>query len=150
LLARLLRQREAFVAMTLMLQREVAERLMAPAGPRSRGRLSVLAQCFCEVRPVLRVPPGAFRPQPKVESQVVRLDVRPAPPEQLTDEAALWTILRTAFGKRRKMLRNALKGCHASLDRAFFEAGLSGQERPESLEVASWIRLANALSRRRA
>jgi 16S rRNA (adenine1518-N6/adenine1519-N6)-dimethyltransferase len=146
LLATLLRQRQAFVSMTLMLQREVAERLTAPAGRRSRGRLSVLAQCYCVVRPIMRLPPGAFRPPPKVESQLVRLDVRPAPVQPLADEEVLWAALRAAFGKRRKMIRNALKGYDPCLDAALAEAELSGRERPEELEVETWIRLANALS----
>jgi 16S rRNA (adenine1518-N6/adenine1519-N6)-dimethyltransferase len=145
LLARLLRQRRAFTTMTLMLQREVAERLTAPAGRRSRGRLGVMAQCFCSAHTVMRLPPGAFHPPPKVESQLVRLEVLADPPTPLADEEMLWAAVRVGFGKRRKMLRNALKGLDADLDAALSEAGLSGTERPESLDVESWIRLANAL-----
>lgn len=89
LLARLLSQRDAFDALTVMLQREVAERLVAGPGGRNRGGLSVLAQAFCEVRTVVRVAPGAFRPPPRVESRVVRLDVRAAPPAPLEREDLL-------------------------------------------------------------
>ena len=150
LLARLLRQRRAFSSMTLMLQREVAERLLAPPGTRARGRLSVMAQCFCRVQGLMRVAPGAFRPAPKVESQVVRLDVLPEPAAPLADEEALWDAVRTGFGKRRKMIRNALRGVSPELDASLSAAGLSGQERPEALDVRSWVLLANALAQARA
>ncbi len=145
LLARLLEQRTAFTSMTVMLQREVAERLLAPPGGRARGVLSVLAQAFCRVRPVLRVRPGAFRPPPKVESQVVRLDVLARTVEPLADEAAFRALVRAAFGRRRKMLRNALGTVLGpGAEACFRTAGLSGRERPEELPVEAWIRLANA------
>jgi 16S rRNA (adenine1518-N6/adenine1519-N6)-dimethyltransferase len=147
LLALLLRQRAAFVSLSLMLQREVADRLLAPAGGRTRGRLSVLAQCFCDLRPLLRVPPGAFRPPPKVDSAVVRLDPRGAPPAPLDDEEVLWRVVRQGFGQRRKMLRNTLRGACADPARLLHGAGLAGTERPEALRVEQWISLANALAR---
>ena len=146
LLALLLRQREAFVSLTLMLQKEVADRLLAPAGGRTRGRLSVLAQCFCELRPLLRVPPGAFRPPPKVDSAVVRLDPRGAPPAPLRDEETLWRVVRHGFGQRRKMLRNTLRGICPDPLLLLAAAGLTGTERPEALTVEQWISLANALA----
>lgn len=149
LLARLLRNREAFVSMTVMLQREVAERLLASPGTRARGGLSVMAQCFCRVRPLMRVAPGSFQPRPKVESQVVRLDVRETLPAPIIDEEALWGAVRTGFSHRRKMIRNALRGLGPDLDRALRVAGLSGSERPEALEVSEWIALANALAQKR-
>jgi 16S rRNA (adenine1518-N6/adenine1519-N6)-dimethyltransferase len=149
LLARLLKQRRAFASMTLMLQREVAERLVAPPGVRARGRLSVLAQCFCRVQGLMKVAPGAFRPVPKVESQVVRLDVLPEPTASLADEEALWDAVRVGFGKRRKMIRNSLRGFSPELDASLQAAGLSGRERPEALDVRSWVLLANALGRAR-
>jgi len=146
LLGRLLRQRRAFSALTLMLQREVAERLAAPPGGRSRGRLSALAQCFCRVRPLFRVPAGAFRPPPKVESMVVRLDVLPEPVRPLVDEEALWGLVKMGFGQRRKMLRNGLRPLEDRAAPVLAAAGLTGSERPEALASESWISLANALA----
>lgn len=146
LLARLLRQREAFVSMTLMLQKEVADRLLAPPGGRTRGRLSVLAQCFCELRLLLKVSPGSFRPPPKVHSAVIRLDVRPEPPAPLQDEESLWWVVREGFGRRRKMLRNSLLGVSAEPLPLLVAAGLCGTERPEALGVEQWIALANAVA----
>jgi len=147
LLARLLRQREAFRSMTLMLQREVAERLLAAPGSRVRGGLSVLAQVFCDTRPVLRVGPGAFQPRPRVESQVIRLDVRERPVIPLEDEPTLWRVVKAGFGQRRKMLRNSLRASVPDLEACLARAGLTGRERPEALPTEAWIRLANAVAR---
>lgn len=149
LLARLLRQRRAFTSFTLMLQREVGERLLAPPGTRQRGSLSVLAQIFCRLDLLLRVAPGSFRPPPKVESVVLRLDLRPEPLRPLRDEDALWTAVRTGFGQRRKMLRNPLRALAGQdLEAVLRAAGLSGRERPESLSAQAWIALADALAER--
>lgn len=149
LLARLLHQRRAFTSLTVMLQREVGERLCAPPGSRRRGSLSVLAQCFCRVSLLLRVAPGSFRPPPKVDSVVVRLDVRPEP-AAVRDEELLWRTVKTGFGQRRKMLRNPLKALAGEeLESVLGEAGLTGRERPEALTVEAWISLANALAARR-
>lgn len=149
LLARLLRQRRAFTALTVMLQREVGERLLAPPGTRQRGSLSVLAQVFCRVGLLLRVAPGSFRPPPKVESVVLRLDVRPEPPLPIRDEDVLWSAVRAGFGQRRKMLRNPLKALAGDdLEAVLAKARLTGRERPESLPGEAWISLANALAER--
>ncbi|MBI5014544.1 MAG: ribosomal RNA small subunit methyltransferase A [Deltaproteobacteria bacterium] len=149
LLARLLEQRRAFVSLTVMLQREVAERLAAPPGTRVRGRLGVMAQCFCAVRPLFRVPPGAFRPPPKVESAVVRLDVLAAPVAPLEDEGTLWEAVRVGFGQRRKMLRNALAGLGLPVEPLLALAGLTGTERAEELTAEAWIAVANGAARLR-
>jgi 16S rRNA (adenine1518-N6/adenine1519-N6)-dimethyltransferase len=147
LLALLLRQRDAFTSLSLMVQKEVAERLLAAPGSRTRGRLSVLAQSFCEMRLLLKLPPGAFRPPPKVDSAVVRLDPRPAPCVPLDDEEVLWRVVRNGFGQRRKMLRNTLRGVTGDPQRLLDAAGLAGTERPEALDVTQWAALANALAR---
>ncbi len=146
LLARLLRQRDALWSMTVMLQREVADRLVAPPGTRARGGLSALAQCFCSVRPVLRVPPGAFRPPPRVDSRVVRLDVLPGPVAPLADEGLLWAAVRAGFGQRRKMLRNTLKPLAPDPTAVLEAAGVRPTDRAEDLDAGAWIRVANALA----
>lgn len=145
LLARLLRQREAFISITVMLQREVAERLVAPPGSRDRGRLSVMVQCFFSARMVMKVAPGSFRPPPKVESRVVRLDPL-ARTSRDFDEDLLWDVVRTGFGKRRKTLKNALGEFGDEAQRAILGAGLSGGERPETLSVEQWVAVTRALS----
>jgi 16S rRNA (adenine1518-N6/adenine1519-N6)-dimethyltransferase len=149
LLARLLAQRRAFVSLTVMLQREVAERLAAPPGTRARGRLGVMTQAFCTVSTLFRVPAGAFRPPPKVESTVLRLDVLAEPIAPLADEGTLWEAVRVGFGQRRKMLRNALAGLGLPVDELLAGTGLSGTERAEDLTADAWIAVANAAARLR-
>ncbi|MBI5442659.1 MAG: ribosomal RNA small subunit methyltransferase A [Deltaproteobacteria bacterium] len=144
LIAKLLRERAAFRSMTVMLQKEVAERLLAPPGTKARGRLSVMTQAFCRIRPVLRVSAGAFRPRPKVDSEVVHLDVLERPVALLDDEATLWRTTAFGFGQRRKMLRNSLKAAGPTAEDALAAAELSGTERAEELTAEAWIRLANA------
>jgi len=146
LLAKLLREREAFTDMTLMFQREVAERIAAGPGGKERGILGVLAQAFCQIEKGFRLPPGAFRPPPKVESMVIRLRVLDTPLIRLANEELLWKIVHEAFQKRRKQLRNCLR--HRLTDpEAFFAAlGLTGTERPEELPTLKWLELANLLA----
>ncbi len=94
--------------MALMLQREVAERVASPPGGKTYGSLSVFTQLRCDVRLALRVPAGAFRPPPKVESAVLHLRVLREPRVPLADERRFETVVRAAFAQRRKVLANAL------------------------------------------
>ena len=115
-------------SMTLMFQKEVAERIVAPVGVRDYGRLAVLAQTLCRTRIVMSLPARAFTPPPKVESAVVELVPRDAPPpDDLI--AALQIVTREAFGQRRKMLRSALKaiGGQALCDAADIDGNLRGE-----------------------
>ncbi len=130
---------------TLMLQREVATRLHAAPGSRDYGVLSILVQLHADVRPVLALPPGAFRPMPKVHSTVVHLSFRP-PAVALSDEGSFEAMVRTMFGQRRKMLLNALRPYAESRDRiasaALAAAGIDGRRRPETLQLTELARLA--------
>jgi len=110
IVAALLEARAVIDAMALMLQREVAERLAAPPGSKVYGALSVLTQIVCDVEVALRVPPGAFRPPPQVESAVVRLTPRATPRVPAAIEARFREVVRAAFSSRRKTLANALAG----------------------------------------
>jgi 16S rRNA (adenine1518-N6/adenine1519-N6)-dimethyltransferase len=143
LLVRWLRGAAALEGMTLMFQQEVAERIAAAPGGDAYGRLGVLAQWRCEVALLLRLPPGAFSPPPKVWSAVVGLTPRPADPGP-TLFAAMERLTAAAFGQRRKMLRGALRtlgGAEALLD----AAAIAGDRRAETLTVAEFERLARAL-----
>ena len=127
--------------MHFMLQKEVVERMAAPPGNKVYGRLSVMLQAYCTVAPLFTVPPGAFRPAPKVDSAVVRLVPRAAAAVGIDDHDRFAAIVRAAFGQRRKTLRNALSG---TLDAdAIAAAGLDPGARAERLSVADFIRLAN-------
>ena len=129
--------------MTFMLQKEVVERMASGPGSKVYGRLSVMLQAYCTVTPLFTVPPGAFRPAPKVDSAVVRLV--PLPPESLAvrDRGGFERVVRDAFGQRRKTLRNALSTlCDAG---AIEAAGIRPDARAEQIEVGDFIRLANSL-----
>ncbi|MDL5368240.1 16S rRNA (adenine(1518)-N(6)/adenine(1519)-N(6))-dimethyltransferase RsmA [Xanthomonas sp. NCPPB 2654] len=131
----------AIADMHFMLQKEVVDRMAAAPGSKVYGRLSVMLQAYCEVTSLFVVPPGAFRPPPKVDSAVVRL-VPHAPQDiGIGDRRRFADVVRAAFGQRRKTLRNALGGV---CDAAQFEAaGVRPDARAEQLEVADFVRLAN-------
>ncbi|MBX3712586.1 MAG: 16S rRNA (adenine(1518)-N(6)/adenine(1519)-N(6))-dimethyltransferase RsmA [Lysobacter sp.] len=127
--------------MHFMLQKEVVDRMAAGPGSKVYGRLSVMLQAYCKVTSLFKVPPGAFRPPPKVDSAVVRLV--PLPPEQvgIVDPKRFADIVRAAFGQRRKTLRNALSTV-CGVER-IVAAGIDPQARAEQLQVAEFVRLAN-------
>jgi 16S rRNA (adenine1518-N6/adenine1519-N6)-dimethyltransferase len=128
--------------MVFMLQKEVVDRMGAGPGSKVYGRLSVMLQAYCQVQPLFVVPPGAFRPPPKVDSAVVRMVPRDPASVGIADRSRFAEVVRAAFGQRRKTLRNALNGvCDAA---QFAAAGVSADARAEQIEVAAFIRLANA------
>jgi 16S rRNA (adenine1518-N6/adenine1519-N6)-dimethyltransferase len=132
---------QAIQDMHFMLQKEVVDRMAAASGGKTYGRLSVMLQLACTVVPLLRVPAGAFRPPPKVESAVVRLI--PHPPSQMPEPGlipAIANIVRAAFGQRRKTLANALSG---TLDvDAIRAAGIDPRARAETLDPQQYVALA--------
>ncbi|MYH44364.1 MAG: 16S rRNA (adenine(1518)-N(6)/adenine(1519)-N(6))-dimethyltransferase RsmA [Acidimicrobiaceae bacterium] len=139
----LLHDAAAISVMVVMVQREVGERLTAPPGSRARGVPSVLVEQQGAARVVAKVPASVFRPRPKVESVVVRIerhrsaDALPMPPEA---DARFDLLVRTGFGQRRKMLRRSLAGLVGA--DGFAAAGVDPAARPEALSVDQWIRLA--------
>lgn len=134
---------------SLMLQREVADRLRAVPGTKEYGVLTVLTALHAEVVPLLQLPPGAFRPPPKVSSSVVRLVFCP-PAAPMKDEVLFTQMVRTVFTQRRKTTANALKpfaepfGLSAA--EALAAAGLDGQRRPETLQLVELARLADVFA----
>jgi 16S rRNA (adenine1518-N6/adenine1519-N6)-dimethyltransferase len=128
----------------VMLQREVVDRMTAAAGSREYGRLTVMLGYRFAVERLIRVPAGAFRPQPKVESAFARLRPRDSMPWRATDEAVFRRIVAAAFSQRRKTLRNALSGiADETLMRS---VGIDPQARGETLSIAQYVALANAVS----
>ena len=144
ILFHVLAQVERLADAHFMLQREVAERLAAAPGSRDYGRLTVMVQYWCEVRALFRIGPGAFRPPPKVESALVRLLPRRPPLPLAADTAALESVVRAAFGQRRKQLANALRGLLTAATIA--DCGIDPGTRAETLAVADFVRLAAALA----
>ena len=145
IVAALLEARTTIDAMALMLQREVAERLAAPPGGKVYGAMSVLTQAVCDVDLALRVPPGAFRPPPKVDSAVVRLTPRAEARVPAELEARFRDVVRAAFASRRKTLANALTGgLGLSLGVAREAATRSGVDpgrRAETLTIEEFVSL---------
>jgi 16S rRNA (adenine1518-N6/adenine1519-N6)-dimethyltransferase len=145
IVAALLDARAVIDAMALMLQREVAERLAAPPGGKVYGALSVLTQAVCDVELALRVPPGAFRPPPQVESAVVRLTPRATPRVPPALEPRFRDVVKAAFSSRRKTLANALGGGlgiplgHAR--EAATTAGVDPGRRAETLSIEEFVEL---------
>lgn len=136
----------------LMLQKEVADRLIAKVGTGDYGVLTVLTALNADVTRVLSLPPGAFRPPPRVHSAVVRLAFRP-PKVEVGDPDAFVRLVRTTFTQRRKTLGNALKPYGVETGTPAHDmlrlAGIDPQRRPETLELAEFAALANAFSRAR-
>ena len=139
----LLRDVDTISTMVVMLQREAGERLAAPPGSKARGIPSVLVERRGTARVVARVAASVFRPRPKVESVVVRIDRHPATeelsPSPETD-ARFEVLVRAGFGQRRKMLRRSLAGLVGP--DGFAAAGVDPASRPETLAVGQWIDLA--------
>jgi 16S rRNA (adenine1518-N6/adenine1519-N6)-dimethyltransferase len=134
---------------TLMLQKEVADRLVATPGTGDYGVLTLSAMLHADVVRLLDLPPGAFRPAPKVRSSVVRLDFRPPPPE-VTNPDFVVEIVRSVFTQRRKTISNALAPLAGSRGRNAREvlahAGLDPMRRPETFTLAEYARLAKSLA----
>ena len=129
---------------TVMLQKEVVDRMVALPSTRDYGRLSVMLQVRFRIERLFTVPSGAFRPAPEVESAVARLTPLREARAPAADEALFARIVAAAFGQRRKTLRNAVRTLvsEAELERAGIDPGVRG----ETLAVADFVRLANALS----
>ncbi len=140
----LLKMSRLITDMTFMLQREVVERMTAAPGNRDYGRLSVMLNYYCAAERLFHVPPEAFRPKPKVMSSVVRLRPYRPRPLQVEDEACLALVVRTAFGQRRKTLRNSLKTIAAGnvLEKLPVDLGA----RPEQLGLADYVNISDAIS----
>ncbi len=129
--------------MVFMLQKEVVERMTAAPATPDYGRLSVMLQARFRVEKLFIVPPGAFRPPPKVDSAIVRLLPLPAEEVPYRDAALFAEVVARAFGQRRKTLRNTLKGL---VDDALFAGlGIDPGRRGETLSVAQFAALANRL-----
>ena len=139
-----------------MLQREVVERMLAPAGSSERGYLSVLVEAYCETEKLFDVAPGSFNPRPKVWSSVVRLRFRPSLPFDVKNEELLWSIVSAGFRQKRKTILNNLRNASGHLEDlikrnggasiVLCRAGVQLQRRAETLSVEEWIRITLAMS----
>ncbi|WP_238366224.1 16S rRNA (adenine(1518)-N(6)/adenine(1519)-N(6))-dimethyltransferase RsmA [Mesobacterium pallidum] len=133
-------------SLTLMFQREVAERIVATPGSKAYGRLALLAQWRCEARIALSLPPEAFSPPPKVSSAVVHLTALPAPRFE-ADPKVLERVVAAAFNQRRKMLRAALKGVAPDIEDRLRAAGIQPTERAEQVSLEAFCALAREVAK---
>ncbi len=128
-------------SLTLMFQKEVAERIVAQPGSKAYGRLAILAQWRCDARIALTLPPEAFTPPPKVSSAVVHLTALPAPRFD-AQPAVLERIVAAAFNQRRKMLRSGLKALAPDIEDRLLAAGIKPTERAEQVPLEAFCALA--------
>lgn len=131
-------------SLTLMFQKEVAERIVARPGSPAYGRLAILAQWRCSTRIALTLPPAAFVPPPKVSSAVVHLEALPAP-RCPADPALLARVTAAAFGQRRKMLRASLRGLAPGMDELLARLGIPPTARAEEIPLEGFCAIARAL-----
>ena len=141
ILFHLLEQAKCIQDMHFMLQKEVVDRMAAPPGSKTYGRLSVMLQAWCDVEPLFDIGPGAFKPAPKVDSAFVRLIPYQTPPFPVSDPALFSQIVSQAFNQRRKTLRNSLKELIS--DDIFLAADIDPSLRAERITLEQFARLAN-------
>ncbi len=137
----------AWSSLTLMFQKEVAQRIVAQPGSKAYGRLAVLAQWRCDARIVMELPPEAFTPPPKIRSAVVHLEALPAP-RFAADADRLQKLVAMAFNQRRKMLRASLKGLRPDIEDVLNSVGIKPTARAEEIGLEEFCALARALENR--
>ncbi|QDY68705.1 16S rRNA (adenine(1518)-N(6)/adenine(1519)-N(6))-dimethyltransferase RsmA [Qingshengfaniella alkalisoli] len=131
-------------SLTLMFQKEVAQRIVASPGSKTYGRLAILAQWRADARIVMDLPPQAFTPPPKVSSAVVHLEAL-AEPRFPADADILSKVVAAGFNQRRKMLRASLKGVRADIEDVLTATGIAPTTRAEQVSLEEWCALARAL-----
>ena len=132
--------------MTLMFQKEVAERIVAIPSTKAYGRLSVLAQWRCNTDIRMTVSPEAFRPKPKIQSAVVSIKALNAP-KYYANQIILEKLVKTGFGQRRKMIRSSLKSFNVNINSHLEDVDLKPTLRAENLTVSDWCRLAEQIEK---
>ncbi len=155
ILQRLIEQRHCLSELVLMLQKEVVERITAPAASSERGYLSVFVEAYCETEKLFYVAPSSFRPVPKIWSSVVRLKLRPEFPADVTNEKLLWQVVSAGFAQRRKTILNNLRSApsplqdilksHGGSSIVLCQAVVDLQRRAETLTLDEWARIARVL-----
>lgn len=146
ILFRLLDARRNLCSMTLTIQKEVAERIVASPGGKDYGVLSIMVQYYAATHFAFVIPGEAFRPVPKVDSAVVHIRLLDRPSVEVRNEQLFFRIVKTAFSQRRKMLSNSLKGMRGDPKEWLHKAAIDPDRRPESLHMEEFARLADILS----
>ncbi|MFH5836583.1 16S rRNA (adenine(1518)-N(6)/adenine(1519)-N(6))-dimethyltransferase RsmA [Proteiniclasticum sp. C24MP] len=148
IITKILNDKTDFQSLTIMIQKEVAERMNAGPGTKDYGALSVLVQYYCDSKIIRTVPPESFIPRPKVDSTVIRLTKLSEPRAKVKDEALFFKLVRQVFNMRRKTLSNNLKAMGYSrefIEEALEKADIDLKARGETLTVERFARLANII-----
>ncbi len=150
IIVKLLKEKYNFKSLTIMIQKEVAERMNAEPGNKDYGSLSLLVQYYCNTRIVRKVPPQCFIPRPKVDSIVIRLDRLEEPKVKVENEKLFFEIIRSSFNMRRKTLWNGVKNIglsKESLELAFKEANVDPKRRGETLTINEFAILSDKIDK---
>ncbi len=146
IIAKLLNEGYKFKSLTIMIQKEVAERINAKPDCKEFGALSVLVQYYCDTHIVRKVSPASFVPRPKVESIVIRLDKLSEPRVKVKDENLFFKIVRESFNMRRKTLSNSIKNIgldKEKLNKAFAKSNIDPKRRGETLSIDEFAKLSD-------
>lgn len=151
IIMKLLEEKTEAESITIMMQKEVADRIKAAPGNKTYGALSVAVQYYCETRQVISVPKEVFIPRPKVDSAVLHLSVRKEKPVILTDERIFFACIKSGFGQRRKTLLNSLTGVYGlskeEVGNILFASGIDSMRRAETLSIEEFASLSNQVSK---
>jgi 16S rRNA (adenine1518-N6/adenine1519-N6)-dimethyltransferase len=145
LIFKLLEARSSLISMTLTIQKEVAQRIVAGPGTKDYGVLSLAVQYYAEPEIKFIIPASAFRPVPKVDSAAIHMVVRKGPKVVVADEALFFRVIRTGFSQRRKTLSNALKPLVKNIRDILIELGIDPVRRAETLSMEEFAKLADHL-----
>lgn len=148
IIAKLLNENYNFKSLTIMIQKEVGERIAAKPSTKDYGALSILVQYYCDITIIRKVSPSSFIPQPKVESIVIKLNKLPKPRVEVKDEKLFFKVVREAFNMRRKTLWNAAKNLKLDskvLEEAFINSGIDSKRRGETLNLQEFADLSNSI-----
>ncbi|EDS76754.1 dimethyladenosine transferase [Clostridium botulinum C str. Eklund] len=149
IIARLLKEGYKFKSLTIMIQKEVAERIASEPNCKEYGALSILVQYYCDTEILRKVPPTCFIPQPKVDSIIIKLDRLDEPRVKVKDKELFFKIVRQSFNMRRKTLRNAIKSLGdvsgENIEKVFNDAGIDPRRRGETLSLQEFGDLADSV-----
>ncbi|MCY6959205.1 16S rRNA (adenine(1518)-N(6)/adenine(1519)-N(6))-dimethyltransferase RsmA [Clostridium brassicae] len=149
IIVRILNENYKFKSLTIMIQKEVAERIDAEPNCKEYGSLSVLVQYYCDTKIIRTVSPSSFIPQPKVDSIVIRLDKLNKPRVDVKDKELFFKIVRQSFNMRRKTLRNVVKSLNllvdSNMEKAFNNSNIDLKRRGETLSLQEFANLSNSI-----
>ncbi len=149
IIVKLLKEKHKFKSLTIMIQKEVAERMNAEPGNKDYGALTLLVQYYCNTKIVRKVPTACFIPRPKVDSIVIRLDKLDEPKVKVDNEKLFFDIIRNSFNMRSKTLWNGVKSigpAKEKLEEAFEKAGVDPKRRGETLTIQEFATLSNCIN----